>query len=264
MTAPFGGDGKLAQVPVVLEIAGEPLLAGETGAQTAVQIYAYAMNSAGTLADYVSQEMTLDLARVKPTLQAGGIKFVGTLFLPEGDYTIRSLVRSASTGRWAVNTTRVKVPPIPGGPAVVLPPFFPDRSGRWLLVRAAPRADAPARAEYPFAVEGESFVPAAQPVVAARSDGLPVQVTVMTYNFAAAQKPEPLQVVSEIVGVDGKPRPVDVQVVKRSDSERGGGRALTRAFKPESLPPGRYALKVRVSDRATRKTSEASSDFEVR
>lgn len=264
LTAPFDGEGRFAQVPVILEIAGPPILAGETGPQASLQIYAYATNSSGTLADYLSQQMTLDLARVKPQLEGGGVKFYGALFLPEGDYTIRSLVRSDSSGRSAVNTTRVRVPAIPGGQAVVLPPFFPDRSGKWLMVRAAARADAPAKAEYPFAVEGEPFIPAALPVVTARADGLPVQVTVMTFNFAGTGKPEPLQVIPEIVGADGKPRPVEVQVVKRVDAERAGGRALMLAFKPDGLPPGRYALKVRVSDRISRKSSEAMSDFEVR
>jgi hypothetical protein len=35
------------------------------------------------------------------------------------------------------------------------------------------------------------------------------------------------------------------------------------AFKPDGLEPGRYALRVRVSDRA-QKTAEASGEFEVR
>jgi hypothetical protein len=86
----------------------------------------------------------------------------------------------------------------------------------------------------------------------------------MTFNFSSSARPEPLQVVPEILGQDGKPRSVDIQVVRRADSEHGGGRTLTLAFKPASLPAGRYALKVRVLDRATRKSSEASSEFEVR
>jgi hypothetical protein len=36
------------------------------------------------------------------------------------------------------------------------------------------------------------------------------------------------------------------------------------AFKPEGLEPGRYLFKVRVSDRASRRTAEASTAFEVR
>ena len=264
LAAPFGGDGKLAQVPIVLEIEGESLLAGETRPQAGVQIFAYAIDSAGTLADYLSQEMTLDLARVRSRLESGGVKFFGAFFLSPGDYTIRSLVRNSGTGRMAVNTATVRVPAIPGGSAVVLPPFFLDTSGKWLFVKASPRADAPAKGDYPFSVGGDPFIPATLPVVAARADGAPVQVTVMTFNFTESSKPEPLQVAPEILGADGKPRAIEIQVVKRADGERAGGRTLTLAFKPEGLTPGHYALRVRVSDRASRRSSEASSDFEVR
>ena len=52
-------------------------------------------------------------------------------------------------------------------------------------------------------------------------------------------------------------------VVRRSDVERGGGRKLVLDFKPLGLPPGRYALKVDVTDPASKKTAQASSRFEV-
>jgi VWFA-related protein len=260
--------GEVARVPLVLEIAGAPLLAASPGGGSArtVQIYAYATNSSGTLSDYLSQEMTLDLARVRGSLESGGIKFYGALTLPPGDYTVRTLVRDAASGRSAVSSASVRVPAA-GGPGLVLPPFFPDRSGRWLFVRAATRPDAAARpTEYAFTVEGESFVPAVKPVLASKSGTAPAQVTVLTYRLGsgAPAGADPLQVAAEIIGSDGKPRPPEVSVVKRIDGEKSGARAVMLAFSPERLEPGRYALKVRVSDRATRQSGEASTDFEVR
>jgi VWFA-related protein len=263
LCAAIPDEGLLARVPVVIEIAGAPLLAGESGGRTAVQIFAYAVNSQGTLADYLSQELTLDLSRVREKLESGGVKFYGMLSLPPGDYAIRSLVRQASTGRSAVLTSPVRVP-VSGGAAVVLPPLFPDRSGRWLFVKATPRSDSPAgNSDYPFAVDGESFVPAARPIVAARADGAPVTATVLTYNFGAARA-DPLQVVGEVVGDDGKPRPVEVSVVSRSDSGKAGARAVTLGIRTDRLAGGRYVLKVRVSDRVSRKSAEAATAFEVR
>jgi hypothetical protein len=100
--------------------------------------------------------------------------------------------------------------------------------------------------------------PAALPVVAG---GSAAQVAVVTYNFTPGS--DPLQVAPEILGPDGKPRKADIQVVRRSDRERGGARTLLLSFKPEGLEPGRYALRVKVSDRA-QKTAEASGEFEVR
>jgi VWFA-related protein len=261
LAAPFPSGGPLSQVPVILEIPGKLLLAGDTGAQSRVQIYAYATDTSGTLTDYLTQELSLDLSKVRASLESGGIKFYGTLSLPPGEYSVRTLVRNGTSGHSAVTATSVKVNEVPGVAAVVLPPFFREPPGKWLMVKAPPRADSPTRtAEYPFALEGESFVPAALPTL---DSGSAADVVVATYNFAGKDKLEPLQVSSEIMGPDGKARPVDVQIVKRSDSERSGGRALLLTFKPEGLPAGRYILKVRVSDRVSRKSSEASSAFDV-
>jgi VWFA-related protein len=264
LAAPFAGQGGIAQVPVVLEIPGRPLLTGDAGPKTGIQIFAYATDESGKLWDYASQEITLDLERVRPTIEAGGLKFLGTLSLPVGDYAVRTLVRNASTGNSAVATARVRVAEIPGPTPVVLAPFFQEPAGRWTMVKAGPRADAPARAtEYPFSVGGDSFIPSALPVLV-RGAPAQVQVTVMTFNFGASERVEPLQLLAEILGSDGKPRKVDVQIVRRSDKEPNGARAALLSFKPAELEPGRYLFKVRVSDRVSQRTAEASTAFEVR
>ena len=255
IASPFASPDGVAQVPVVLELPGAALFAGDKGDKAGVQVYAYATDSSGTLADYVVSEMTLDLAKVRPGLEAGGLKFYGTLYLPPGDYGIHVLAREAATGRSGVFAASVRVPEIPGGAVTVLPPFFPEPAGRWLMVRANPRADAPQRAaDYPFAVGGEPFIPAALPTVA---PGTETQVAVFTYNVTA--KVAALSVKGEVVGADGQSRVVPLTIVKASDVERGGGRKLMLTWKPEGLAPGRYVLKVAVSG-----AGEATSPFEVR
>jgi VWFA-related protein len=262
VAAPFASGGKLSQVPFIIEIPGGPLLDGDSGPEGRIQIFTYATDANGTLADYLTQEMTLDLARVRPSLETGGIKFYGTLFLPPGDFTVRTLIQNGSTGTSAVIAKALRVDEVPGADALVLPPFFRATTGRWMMVKAIPRPDAPARAtEYPFAIQGEAFIPAALPTL---ETGTAAQVLVLTYNFAGRGRIEPLQIYPEIAGADGKPRAVEIQVVRRSDRERAGGRALVLSFKPDDLPAGRYVLRVRVSDRVSRKSSEASTDFEVR
>jgi VWFA-related protein len=262
VAAPFASGSKLSQVPYIVEIPGGPLLEGDRGPQGRVQVFTYATDAGGKLSDYLTQEMTLDLARVRSSLESGGIKFYGTLFLPPGDFMVRTLVQNGSTGASAVTAKAIRVEEVPGSEALVLPPFFRATTGRWMMVKAIPRPDAPARAaDYPFAIQGESFIPAALPTV---ETGTAAQVLVLTYNFANRGRTEPLQIYPQVEDLDGKPRPVDVQVVRRSDRERAGGRALVLSFRPDSLPAGRYVLKVRVSDRVSRKSSEASTDFEVR
>jgi hypothetical protein len=259
LAAPFASTGKVAQVPVILEIPGKSLLEGDTSNVTGVLLYAYASDSRGVLTDYLTQEITLDLKLARAKLETGGIKYYGTLFLPPGQYTLRTLVRNAFTGRSALSTAALTVPSTPGGAPTVLPFFFQDPAAPWAMVKTNPRPNASAGSlEYPFAIAGESFIPAALPVVAG---GSAAQVAVVTYNFTPGS--DPLQVAPEILGPDGKPRKAEIQVVRRSDRERGGARTLLLSFKPEGLEPGRYALRVKVSDRA-QKTAEASGEFEVR
>jgi VWFA-related protein len=260
LVAPFAAEAGVSQVPVILEIPGPALLAGDTGDRTGVQIYAYANDPEGKLADYVTQDVGLDLGKARSSIESGGIKFYGTLFLAPGDYTVRALVRNATTGRSGLQTALVRVPAIPGGPAVVLPPLFQEAPGRWVMTKAAPRPDAAARApDYPFAVAGESFIPAALPAL---GNGTETRVAVFTYNFGGTEK-DALQVRSEIVSADGSTRPVELKLARDSAGERGGGRKLLFTFKPEGLSPGRYALKVAVAGPAG-KSAEQAAPFEVK
>jgi VWFA-related protein len=264
LAAAFASQTTAAQVPVLLEIPGGPLLAGDSGgsATATVQVYVYANDASGTLVDYATSEMSLDLAKVKSSLEASGLKYYATLYLPAGQYGVRALVRNGTTGRAGAFSTSVTVPQMPGGAVTVLPPFFQEAPGQWLMVRGNPRADAPPRpADYPFAVAGDSFIPSAAPAFAA---GAGAPVTVVGYNFGASASPTPLEVSAEIVSADGKSTPAAVTVTKRSDVERGGGRKVVFDFKAPSLPPGRYALKVALTDPASKKTGSASSPFTVK
>jgi VWFA-related protein len=261
-TAAFASPSETPQVPIVLEVPGPSLLAGETAEKSGVQIYAYANDARGNLVDYVASELALDLSRARPTLEASGLKFYGTLYLPPGDYGLRVLVRNTSTGHAGIASARLAVPAIPGGAPSVLPPFFPEPAGHWLMVRGNPRADAPARpADYPFALGGESFIPSALPHL---GNGADAQIAVVAYNFGSAGKPAPLAVDLRIVGADGKEIAAPARADKASDVERGGGQKRMYTLHPTGLPPGRYALKVVVTDTATHSSAESASPFDVR
>ena len=61
LAAPFASPDGVVQVPVVLELPGTALFAGEKAEKAGVQVYAYATDSSGRLGDYVVSEMTLEL-----------------------------------------------------------------------------------------------------------------------------------------------------------------------------------------------------------
>ena len=59
---------------------------------------------------YLAQTVGLDLAKVEAGLQESGIKLVGDLDLPPGEYRLRSLVRNGATGASTVRSTPLTVP----------------------------------------------------------------------------------------------------------------------------------------------------------
>jgi hypothetical protein len=221
-------------------------------------VFLYAVDRAGTTIDSLQQPIGVDLAKAREALQKGGIKFYAVLRLPPGDYTLRVLVRDAESGRFGVTVNALSVPE-PAAP-FALPPFFLDSGKQWIMVKARPRGADEEKAEYPFAIGGEAFVPAA---LAGVRSGETTQVCLIAYNFDPATAP--LDYSGSVLGVDGKPHgKVSLELVKASEKgEREGARKLLLRFRPSGLDPGRYALAVKLVDQKTGKFSESSFPFDV-
>ncbi|HYH46523.1 MAG TPA: hypothetical protein VEG34_12635, partial [Thermoanaerobaculia bacterium] len=142
MTATIpGGDGT-ADVPVVVEIDGPSLLHLHQGNDLPAEIYVYALDGKGQVSDYIAQTLTLDMFKVEAKLLQSGLKFYGHLELPPGSYTARVLVRNGRTGFHGLRVVPLEVPSFAGAAPAdpkLLPPFFPEAKGEWLVVREAPR-----------------------------------------------------------------------------------------------------------------------------
>jgi hypothetical protein len=162
LAAPFKVGGEKAYVPVVIEIDGASLLAGSQGAATPAEVYVYALDDKGAVKDFFTQTMGLDLAKVGDSVRRTGVKFFGDLDLAPGSYSIRVLVRNGQTGAAGMRVASLDVPAFSAQSApVLLPPFFPEPAGRWLMVR-----EANARAgqvPYPFMARDQPFIPASRP-----------------------------------------------------------------------------------------------------
>jgi len=259
VAAPFPAGPSSALVPVILELPGKRLLADAPAAQAPLQIYAYALDSSGTLRDYSTQEVTLDLAKLRDALSHGGIKYYATLTLPPGDFTIRLLARNAATGRSGRASVALTVPRMDGGSAFVVPPLFEDEPAGWLLVKKPPAAGQ-VTPEYPFTLGAESFVPSAAPLLDPQKEA---KIALVTYNFPGGDAPPPLDLRFEITDSAGKPWPASVRALGQTRAEKGAARKLLLAFRPEGLPPGRYRIKAGVSERASQASAEAVAGFEV-
>ena len=255
MVAPFRTGGDLAYVPVVIEVDGPSLLAGgKGGTALPAEIFVYAMDEAGNVQDFLTQTMGLDLAKVQGILQQSGLKFFGHLDLPAGRYSVRVLVRNGATGAHALRVVNLEVPAFTQGTPELLPPFFPEAPGRWLMVREQPRGpqqDVP----YPFMLKDQPYIPSSKPVI---GPGQETQVSLVGYNLGSGD----VQVTAKVFGADGKEvGPGQIQVLARESGGAAGPDRMVGTFKAPNLQPGEYTLLVTLS--AGGQTDSSSARFQV-
>jgi VWFA-related protein len=228
--------GGRAYVPVVIEADGASLLNGSPGETLAVEVYGYAIDSAGAIQDFFSQNLRFELAKVIPLLDRTGLKFFGHLDLPPGEYNVRTLVRNAGNGDYGLRSQPLVVPAFDKSAPVLLPSFFPELPGRWLMVREAPRG-AQKEAPYPFVVRDKVYVPALRPVLAAAQE---VAVALMGYNLPAGGLKAEARVLSA-QGMDLGSG--DFTIEGREPPDAGGTERLNATFRPpRGLEPGEYQL----------------------
>ncbi|MBV8203028.1 MAG: VWA domain-containing protein [Acidobacteria bacterium] len=242
LAAPFRMAGDKAYVPVVIEADGESLLAGTSGDALPAEIYAYAISSSGSIQDFFTQSLRFDLAKVAPALRQGGIKFYGHLDLPPGEYNVRVLVRNGGTGAYGLRSQPLVVPAFAEQAAVLLPPFFPEAPGRWLMVREAGRGEQ-RTAPYPFVVQEHAYVPASRPVLAA---GQAAAVALVGYHLPAGS----FKAEARVLAADGKDLGEgDLKLGPRENPDAAGEDRLTATFRPPAgLVPGEYQLVIVLTD----------------
>lgn len=240
LTAPFKMPGEKAYVPVLIEIDGPSLTAGNPGNALPAEVYAYAMDAKGTVADYFGRTLALDLAKVGPVVSKTGIKLFADFDLPPGSYSVRVLVRNGQTGATGLRVASLEVPAFTQGSPVLLPAFFPEPPNRWLMIRQTKtrKEEIP----YPFMARDRPYVPASKPLL---TPGAEAVMALTGYHLGAG----PLAAQAMILTADGKE--IGAGKVKVLGQEAGAGdgpERLTTTFQPPALPPGEYELLVTVSD----------------
>jgi len=235
LAAPFKA-GEKAYVPVLIEIDGPSLTAGNPGNALPAEVYAYAMDEKGAVADYFGKTLALDLAKVGPVVGKTGIKLFGDFDLKPGTYSLRVLVRNGQTGASGVRVASLEVPAFAPNDPVLLPAFFPEPPNRWLMIRQTKtrKEEVP----YPFMAKDRPYVPASKPLLA------PGQEAVMSlagYHLGTGQ----LSAQALIMTADGKE--VGPGKVKLLGQEAAAGDGLDRllaTFRPPSLPAGPLATSI--------------------
>ena len=256
LAAPFSTGSMLAYVPVVIEVDGRTLLDGTSGDVVNAEIYAYGIAASGGVRDYFGQSLGLDLQKVRQSLEQGGLKFYGHLDLEPDDYTVRVLVRNGQSGRSSVAVVPLTVPDFESAGPVLLPAFFPETPGRWVLARETAEQGG-AQPDYPFVLKEESYIPAAKPVV---RQGEAARVALVAYNFGPGDIPVQGKVLDregrEVAG--GR-----LAVLERTATGRTGIDRLRASFEAGTLAPGEYTLEVSATDPATGRRQSSTSPFVV-
>lgn len=256
LAAAFRAGPGAAYVPVIIEIGGEALLAGQQGDRLGVEIYAYVTDERGEMKDFFTQVVRLDLTRGREALAAGGLKYYGHLDLAPGRFLVRVLARNAETGRTGVVTVPLAVPELASG-STLLPPFFHDRPGRWLMVRESLAGGRQGTVVYPFTVKGEPYVPAAR---AELRVGEPAQLCLVAYNLGEAA----LEVEGSVLDASGRPAPAGQLVaVERSVTGISGLDKFVATLDPAGLAAGEYTLRVALVDPISGTRMDSAADFTV-
>jgi VWFA-related protein len=174
LAVPFPTAGTNAQVPVILEIEGKDL---ETvsGTTATLEIFTYAFAADGKVRDSLYQRAALDLGKLGATLRSTGVKYYATLSLPPGKYAVKTLVRIAENDRKGYVRNDVVVPS--KGEIAVSQPLFQDQGIAWVMVKGASHDRT--HADYPFVLNGASFVPSASAHV---KSGEPQRFVVFVQN----------------------------------------------------------------------------------
>jgi VWFA-related protein len=264
LAVPFAGEGGAARVPVLLEVPGTALLAGDHGEKLTLELYAYAVDREGRLQDFFTRTVGADLKKNRERLEAGGVRYYGQLRLPPGSYRLRTLVRNTATGRMGFSATPVEVPAFSPGEPFLLPPLFLDGAPSWISVASPADGGSEARsaAANPFAqLPSEGMAPAA---LARVTPGEAGRVCLVAYHFDGGEKNE-LRLGGQILAADGRPmESVKLAVLGSTAPTPDGQRTLLLSFPaPAGLTSGRYGLRVFLQGATGGAMRQATSPFLV-
>ena len=258
LASPFRDAAGSAYVPVLIEIDGRSLPVDGMDGAMSMDVYLYAIQDDGGIADFFTQRIQVDLSTFRQQISGSGIKLFGDLELPEGDYSLRMFVRENRTGMFGTRVSQLRVPGYEARRTTMLPPFFPDPRGKWLLVRE--ESQAPVETEeqrpFPFMRADEPYIPAALPVVT--QDG-EAEVLLVTYDLGDG----PVSIYTEAIDLLGAS--FDVSSMRLLDRHSAQDRqdVLTALFRPRGLPAGRYTLLVTVANDRTGRAHTNSIAIEV-
>ncbi|MGB5398707.1 MAG: VWA domain-containing protein [Thermoanaerobaculia bacterium] len=245
------------RVPVVVNLPWEDLSPERkrSSHKSALEIQAFAVDGNWKVQGFFASGFQLDLGELEEHLGNGGVRFLGELSLPPGDYQLRVLVRNLRSGEVSVSTTRLSVPDASELAPHVGAPFFVDDSGQWLMV-TDPSTQSVGSADLLVAGE-DRFMPLVSPVLLTGT---------MASILVLAQTPEGLEIGVEarVVTDDGEPVEVrDIQWHRPLQAGLDGAQWIPATLSTAGLAAGDYRLEVKASWGGASTTQIRTMDFTV-
>jgi VWFA-related protein len=215
-----------AAVSLFLEINGQDLLHGSTKAVPA-DIFVYAFDEQGIVRDRLYQRINVDPEKASSSVKQSGIKYFATMAVPPGRYAIKALVTMPGTERRGFSRTDLLVPY--QNDMAVMPLLFFDKPGQWAMLKGVQRDAAP----YPFQLNGEPFVPSADPTLHGTEER---EFALFLYNANADE----MMMQATVTDSAGKTHPADPALARQLQGE--GVTKLVFQYKPVGLPAGPATL----------------------
>lgn len=227
LVVPQPGAGEKSRVSVLLELDGAEILEGQTGDLLRLDVCLYAIAS-GRVAGARMDTVEIDLARLGADIERSGVKYVGELELPPGEYALRLLVRNPATGEVGLRAVPLTVPDFRQRQGLSLPPLLPEPAGAWLVARGAGMTSAPS-----FSLDA---LPSARPILAPAGEvlfRLPAWKLGEGELRAEVRRPGGARVATFPVRVSG-----------REATDIPGLEILAASFETKDLEEGVYDLRI--------------------
>lgn len=262
LVLPMPGAGERSRVAVLLEMDGAETAAGQTSDLLRLEVCLYAIQApsengpGGRVAGSRMDTVEVDLSRLGADLERSGLKYIGELELPPGEYALRVLARNAGTGEVGLRSIPLTVPDFGQRQGLLLPPMLPEPAGAWIVARGAGLAAAPP-------VFSMDSLPSARPIL---SPNAGTSLRIATWKLDGALSVEVRRPGGARVAA------FPLEVTGREASAIPGLEILTASFQPKGIEEGVYELRAvpaqgRADDAALLSTSfvllERGSDGQV-
>ncbi|HET9794008.1 MAG TPA: VWA domain-containing protein [Thermoanaerobaculia bacterium] len=225
------------ETTVQVRVPASDLVSQNKSGKLPIEIYSYAFDSAGKVADFATESAMLDLEQVRSKLESGGLRWFAQLKLAPGTYRLRSLVRDSETGAMGFVAQDVVVPDFSQrAPYLVAPLAVGSIGGLVLRSRSVHAGEAPS---FPYIVGSDPFLPEPNPSVGRDQE---LKICVYTYGFGDAAQ---LRLGGQILDAQGKPLgTAAISLIGRSAPDELGRSTYLLGFKPVALVAGRYQIRI--------------------